>query len=146
VHAELFAGVYGPLLVVPRPGLSEFLSRASRVAELVIFTAAAPGKYPYRRRMACARGICCDRPCILHQHTFICCAGYAHPILDVLDPTGKLFAARLYRDATTATLHHSNVKVQFLCRCADAAVSTHTAEHLGLNQTPQLHLCMLCIA
>ena len=78
------------------------------------------------------QGICCDRPCILHQHTFICCAGYAHPILDVLDPTGRLFAARLYRDATTATLHHSNVKVELACHCAFAAVSTHTAAHLGL--------------
>ena len=48
VHAELSAGVYGPLLVVPRPGLSEFLSRASRVAELVVFTAAAPGEPPLR--------------------------------------------------------------------------------------------------
>lgn len=76
----------------------------------------------------------------------ICYAGYAHPILDVLDPTGKLFTARLYRDATTATLHHSNVKVQFSCRCAVAAVSTHTAAHLGLNQPPQSHLCMLCTA
>jgi NLI interacting factor-like phosphatase len=55
--------------------------------------------------------------------TLICSAGYAQPILDVLDPAGKLFAARLYRDATTATLHHSNVKVCICCRSALAAAS-----------------------
>lgn len=37
--------------------------------------------------------------------------GYAKPILDVLDPTGTLFTARLYRDSTVKTMHHENVKV-----------------------------------
>lgn len=39
-------------------------------------------------------------------------AGYAKPILQVLDPAGTLFAKQLYRDAITATLHHRNVKVR----------------------------------
>lgn len=58
----------GDVVVFRRPGLAEFLHRASALAELVVFTAGLPS--------------------------------YAAPLLDVLDPEGTLFAARLYREAT----------------------------------------------
>jgi hypothetical protein len=41
------------------------------------------------------------------------CAGleeYAAPIIDAIDPTGKLIAGRLYRPACKRTPHHQCVK------------------------------------
>ena len=81
-------------------------------------------------------------------------AGYAKPILDVLDPTGNLFAARLYRDATTTTLHHSNVKVRSSRCCAFPAASWCHSRHwvpmmcapCGVWLWPAYitHLCTFC--
>jgi len=43
VNCELSAGTCGRLTVLPRPGLAEFLHRASGVADLMVFTAGQPG-------------------------------------------------------------------------------------------------------
>jgi NLI interacting factor-like phosphatase len=78
VHAELSAGVHGPLRVVPRPGLSEFLARASRMAELVVFTAAAPGESPWHFRIAVAQGRWCD---LHHICSMRCATSVNHVIM-----------------------------------------------------------------
>jgi len=43
VQCEVASGEWGPLTVVPRPGLRQFLQSAAAVAELVLFTASMPG-------------------------------------------------------------------------------------------------------
>lgn len=43
VGLQVASGQWGPLMVVPRPGLQQFLRSAASVAELVVFTASVPG-------------------------------------------------------------------------------------------------------
>ena len=48
---------------------------------------------------------------------------YAAPIIDVLDPTGELITARIYRDGTTKTEHYQCVKdMQLVGRDLDRTV------------------------
>lgn len=66
------------LAVFERPGCREFLAAASRLGDLVLFSAAAPP--------------------------------YAAPLAELLDPGGRLFAARLYGDACVSRHGRRHVK------------------------------------
>ena len=128
VECELSSGRRGCLTVVKRPGVTEFLHRVSAFADITVFTASTPGIEGFESSLCnCSTfaGQHCSLYCMqmLTRSTRHCAslhwlpAGYAQPVLDALDPTGQLFAACLFRNSTSKTRHHENVKVSASRTC-----------------------------
>lgn len=105
------------VIVYERPGLQEFLARASSFAEVIIFTAGLEGWWFTLCRdslmnqllkllgLAVLPWFRSSSPCCIPGCRLIMCvavAAYASPLIDKIDPE-RTTTARLYRSATVVT-------------------------------------------